>query len=61
MVTGADVDATSGSTGLTPLHFAAMKGHMGVTQVLMDRGMGWYWCSAALKHGRHGGVMCTAL
>jgi ankyrin repeat protein len=44
------VEATNGR-GWTPLHVAAKCGHVDVARLLLDRGMGWYWCDAALNLG----------
>jgi ankyrin repeat protein len=35
--------------GCKILHVAAWHGHVDVTRLLLDRGMGLYWCDAALK------------
>jgi ankyrin repeat protein len=43
--TGADVESKE-RHGDTPLHVAAWHGHVNVARLLLDRGMGWYWCDA---------------
>jgi hypothetical protein len=45
-MTGADVDDKD-DEGTTPLHQAAVNGRALVCELLLDRGMSWYWCGAA--------------
>jgi hypothetical protein len=47
MMTGADVNAKD-AEGCTPLHLAVLRGRVHVVRLLLDKGMGWYWCDAAL-------------
>jgi ankyrin repeat protein len=46
IMTGADVEASNDDGG-KPLHSAAAEGHVEVARLLLDRGMGLYWCDAA--------------
>jgi hypothetical protein len=58
IMTGADVEATD-NHGRKPLHVAAKCGHVDVARLLLDRGMGWYWCDGALTLAIMQGMVCT--